>query len=136
MASLDTCVLIDLLRRRSRFHRPALAKLDKLLARGESLATTRFTVAELYVGIERSDCRERDQASVDSLLAELEILEFLGDAPRLFARIRAEHQRAGCITGDMDALIAATNLAAGHTLMITRNPAHFANIPGLTVENY
>ena len=55
MASLDTSMLVDLLRRRSRFHRRALAKLDELQARGESLATTRFTVAELYVGIELSD---------------------------------------------------------------------------------
>ena len=62
MASLDTSILVDVLRRRSRFHQHALEKLDELKARGEILATTRFTVAELYVGIELSDNPERDQS--------------------------------------------------------------------------
>lgn len=35
----------------------------------------------------------------------------------------------------MDALIAATTLAAGEYLL-TRNASHFADIPGLEVEEY
>ena len=136
MASLDTSLLVDVLRRQSRFHQRALAKLDELQARGETLATTRFTVAELYVGIELSDNSQRDQADVDAMLADLEILEFGGPAPRLFARIRAEHRRQGRVAGDMDTLIAATSLAAGHAVLVTRNPSHFSTIPGLAVESY
>jgi predicted nucleic acid-binding protein len=136
MATLDTSILVDILRRRSRFHQRAVAKLDELATRGETLATTRFTVAELYVGIELSDHAERDQADVESLLAELEILEFLGFSPRLFAQIRAAHRRAGRLAGDMDTLIAATSLAAGHNLLVTRNPSHFAGIPDMAVESY
>ena len=55
MASLDTSILVDVLRRRSRFHLRALEKLDALAARGETLATTRFTgdengnVSQLHV---------------------------------------------------------------------------------------
>ena len=78
MASLDTTILVDLLRRRSVFHARALAKMDQLAARAEPLATTRFTVAELQVGIELSDNPERDQADVDALLADFEILDFQG----------------------------------------------------------
>jgi len=136
MASLDTSMLVDVLRRRSRFHRRALEKLDELAARGETLATTRFTVAELYVGIELSDNAQRDQADVDTLLADLEILDFRGFSPRVFAQIRAEQRRAGRTAGDMDTLIAATSLAAGHALLVTRNPAHFSGIPDLAVESY
>ena len=136
MASLDTSILVDILRRRSRFHQRALEKLDDLEARGEILATTRFTVAELYVGIELSDNAERDQADVETLLADLEILDFRGLSPRLFAQIRAEHRRQGRIVGDIDTLIAATSLAGGHVLLVTRNLSDFSGIPDLRVESY
>lgn len=136
MASLDTSILVDVLRRRSRFHGRALEKLDELAARGETLATTRFTVAELYVGIELSDNAERDQANVDTLLADLEILDFRGLSPRVFAQIRAAQRRKGRIAGDIDTLIAATSVAGGHALLVTRNPSDFSDIPGLTVESY
>ena len=88
MASLDTSILVDVLRRRSRFHRQALEKLTELAARGEVLATTRFTVAELYVGIELSDDAERDRTNVDALLAELEIIEFREITSRLLRRLK------------------------------------------------
>ena len=136
MASLDTSILVDVLRRRSRFHQRALDKLDDLAARGEILATTQFTVAELYVGIELSDNAESDQANLDALLADLEILDFAGLSPRLFAQIRAAHRRQGRIAGDIDTLIAATSLAAGHVLLVTRNPSDFSGIPDLAVESY
>ncbi|HLA84270.1 MAG TPA: type II toxin-antitoxin system VapC family toxin [Thermoguttaceae bacterium] len=138
MATLDTSILVDILRRRSGFHDRALAKLGELRARGEVLATTCFTVAELYVGIELSNNPERDQADVEMLLSSLEILGFLGDSPRLFARIRAEQRRTGRLAGDgdVDTLIAATSLAMGHSVLITRNPSDFDHVPDLTVESY
>jgi predicted nucleic acid-binding protein len=136
MASLDTSLLIDVLRRRSRFHQRAVDKLDELKARGESLATTRFTVAELYVGVEVSDDPDRDRVAVETALADLVILDFRGLAPRIFAQISAAHRRAGRTAGDMDTLIAATSLAAGHRLLVTRNPSDFSDIPDLDVESY
>jgi predicted nucleic acid-binding protein len=136
MASLDTCLLIDVLRRRSRFHEQALAKLDNLAARGERFATTRFSAAELYVGLELSNHAERDRLDVDMLLAELEILDFGDSSARLFAQIHAASRRQGRAVGEMDTLIAATSLAGGHALLITRNPSDFAGIPNLIVEAY
>jgi len=59
-----------------------------------------------------------------------------GYAPRVFAQIRAAHRRAGRIAGDLDTLIAATSLAAGHALLVTRNSSDFSGIPGLAVESY
>ena len=136
MATLDTTILVDLLRRTSKRHRSALAKLAELGSRGESLVTTRFNVAELEVGIALSDDPSRDRQDVETLLAELGILEFEALSARAFARITAEKRRTGTSIGDMDALIAATSLTAGHPLLVTRNPAHFADIPGLEVEGY
>jgi tRNA(fMet)-specific endonuclease VapC len=136
MASLDTSILVDILRRRSRFHQRALNKMDELQSRGEILATTRFTVAELYVGINLSDNPLRDQMDIEALLANLEIFDFQGFSPQMFAQIRAEHQRQGCIKGDIDTLIAATTLAAGESILITRNTSDFSGIPDLIVEGY
>lgn len=136
MATLDTSILVDVLRRRSRFHQQAIQKLDELHVRGERLATTRFTVAELYVGLELSDNPSRDEAAVETLLGDLEILDFQGLSARVFARIRAEHRLAGRIAGDMDTLIAATSLAGGHALLVTRKASDFLGVPDLVVESY
>ena len=63
------------------------------------------------------------------------VLDFDDSAARLFAGIAAELRRKGRPAGDMDVLIAATAMAGGHSL-VTRNTAHFADIPHLTVETY
>ncbi len=52
MACLDTNFLIDQNRSDSEFGRRAAKKLTELVSRGESIATTRFSVAELYVGVQ------------------------------------------------------------------------------------
>lgn len=136
MACLDTSFLIDLLRSgASTRRRRATGMLREMLSRGEHLTTSRFNVAELLVGVYRSDDPERELRSVDALLQNLTVLEFGPEAARLFARITALLQQQGKPAGDMDVLIAATALAAGESL-ITANPTHFRNIPGLTVHTY
>ncbi|MGW8258146.1 MAG: type II toxin-antitoxin system VapC family toxin [Thermoguttaceae bacterium] len=137
MACLDTTVLVDLLRSNPQRKRRALNKIEQLSARGEAIATTRFNVAELYVGLELSDDPQRNYQRVRDVLDELDaILEFDDLVARSFGHITAHLRRSGRPAGDFDVLIAATSIAAGHALLITRNPAHFANIPGLSVESY
>jgi len=135
VACLDTTVLIDVSRRRSRRRSRAAAKLRDLLAAGQSLVTTRLNVAELYVGIQRSDDPRREERIVRAAVQDLEILEFDDRAARLFGEITAHLDRIGRPIGDMDALIAATSIANGHVL-VTHNATHFANVPLLTVETY
>ena len=136
MACLDTSFLIDLIRSgASARRRRATDKLRELLSRGEYLTTSRFNVAELLVGVYRSDDPERELRSVDALLQNLAVLEFGPEAARLFARITALLQQQGKPAGDMDVLIASTALVAGESL-VTANPTHFRNIPGLTVDTY
>lgn len=135
MACLDTTILVDLIRRHSKLRPRALRKLRQLLHRGELLVTTRLNVAELYVGVERSDDPEREERLVHEALQGLGILDFEQRGARLFGRISAHLQEIGQPAGDMDVLIAATSMAAGHCL-VTRNPAHFKSIPELAVESY
>lgn len=135
MACLDTTLLIDLASKRSARKDRASRKIEELAARGESLATTRFNLAELYVGLARSNRPDEDEKAIEALLQDVEILDFNDAAARLFGSITGFLQQRGTPAGDMDVLIAATALAYGHPL-ITRNTRHFRHIPDLPVEEY
>lgn len=136
MACMDTTFLIDLGRRAGERRVRAERKLKELVASGARLVTTRFNVAELNVGVFRSDNPASERAAVTSLLAGIEIIEFDETAALIFARITARLQELGRPVGDMDALIAATALAANEPLLVTRNTVHFAGLPGLDVQGY
>lgn len=135
MACLDTTILIDLTRKASPRREQAIQKIKELTKRGQRLGTTRFNVAEFYVGVSRSGHPEEMEKTVNALLDELEILEFNDAAAKLFGFITGFLQQIGRPAGDMDVLIAATAMAYGHTL-ITRNTQHFRHIPLLVVEEY
>jgi tRNA(fMet)-specific endonuclease VapC len=136
MACLDTTMLVDLARGRSRFGERAVRKVHELLDRGETLVTTRLNVAELYVGVHLARDRDAELAKVRDLLPTLQIIEFDDRAAWLFAEATARLRRAGRPSGDMDVLIGAIASAAGHVL-ITRDRGHFLpGLPGLAVEDY
>jgi len=135
MACLDTTVLIDASRGSVRAKKRARKKIRELTQRPEPLATTRFNVAELYVGFAYSKDPRAEQKAVKTLLDELTILEFDNEAAWLFGHVTAYLKLIGRPAGDMDVLIAATAMATGHSL-ITRNASHFRDIPELKVEEY
>jgi len=135
MACLDTTILIDLGRRASPRKTQAARRIEELAAKGQTIVTTRFNVAELYVGLSRSHHPKEDEKAVQILLSRFEILEFSDKAARLFGFITGFLQQMGQPAGDMDVLIAATAMAYGHTL-ITRNTRHFRHIPLLVVQEY
>jgi tRNA(fMet)-specific endonuclease VapC len=135
MACLDTTVLIDLGARNTKYRQRALDKLAELAAKGEDIVTTRFNVAELYIGIARSNDPVKEEVAVRHILADMGILEFDDKVAWLFAQITAYLQKAGKPAGDMDVLIASEAMAFGHVL-ITRNISHFENIPQLKAEEY
>ena len=135
MACLDTTILIDLGRRASPQREQAVHKIEELSAQGQTIATTRFNVAELYVGVSRSRQPPEDEKAIRTLLSAFEILEFNDAAARLFGFITGFLQQMGQPAGDMDVLIAVTAMTYGHAL-ITRNSRHFRHIPHLVVEEY
>lgn len=135
MACLDTTILIDLIGRRSVRRRQAVRKIEELAEQGQALTTTRFNVAELYVGLARSTRPKDDEEAIGTLLCEFEVLEFNDAAARVFGSITGFLQQIGRPAGDMDVLIAATAMVHGHSV-ITRNARHFKDIPHLIVEDY
>ena len=136
MACLDTSILIDLKGKSgAQKKKAALAKLAGLSRRGENLVTTRFNIAELYVGISLAQKPRLEAKSINVFLSRFDILDFDDHAAFFYGQIKAWQQKQGKPSGDMDVLIAATAMANGHTL-ITQNTKHFENIPNLKVEDY
>lgn len=136
MACLDTSVLLDLCGRGGKARRQRAAQfLRDLIRQHEPLTTTRFNVAELYVGVARSTDAKREHAKVQRVLEGLEILEFDDVAARLFGQLTAHLQVLGRPAGDMDVLIASVALAAGHSI-VTGNPRHFADLPEIDIRSY
>ncbi|MGD0655277.1 MAG: type II toxin-antitoxin system VapC family toxin [Thermoguttaceae bacterium] len=137
MACLDTTILIDLLRSNLQLKRRALDKIEQLSVGGQTIATTRFNLAELYLGIELSDNPQKNYQEINDIFEYLDlVLEFNDFSAQTFGRIASHLRRIGHPAGDFDMLIASTSLAAGHALLVTRNPSHFSGIPDLTVESY
>lgn len=136
MACLDTCVLLDLRGRGGTARqRRATAAVRHAVESGESLAVTRFTYAELWVGISRSARPDQEHLTVEASLADLEMLEFDEAAAQLYGEIMAKLLAAGKPACDMDVLIASVALVNGHSL-ITANRKHFESIAGLDLQSY
>jgi len=133
MACLDTSFFIDLAG--GKYKARAWRKMAELSRRAEPLVTTRLNIAELYVGVARSDYPKQEERALQAILDNFGVLEFDDKAAPLFGQITAYLQQIGRPAGDMDVLIAATAMANGYTL-ITRDKKHFANIPQLTIETY
>jgi predicted nucleic acid-binding protein len=135
MPCLDTNVLIDLGNPRRALHSTAAALVGAALRRGEAVCTTRFNIAELRVGLERSMDRAAEERRFLRSISTLIVLDFDGSCAEHFGRIQARLFNLGRPAGDMDVLIAAVCLANGQRL-VTRNAKHFADVPGLEVESY
>jgi predicted nucleic acid-binding protein len=136
MACLDTCAVIDLA---GGGGSALLHSIRQLLAElrdaGEDLVTTRFNVAELQVGIERSRDRTREAGVVADALSALAILEFDAATAEDFGRLKAYFLDRGTPRSDMDLLIASVARVNSQSI-VTRNSRHFDGIPGLTVLTY
>jgi tRNA(fMet)-specific endonuclease VapC len=136
MALLDTTVFVDLGGRGGKKRRrEAEAIVRQLLSDGESLYASRINVAELYVGAELSNDPVAEYKAILDYLTWIGILEFDDRGAREFGRLRADLQRRGLLVGELDILIGAIARANGQVL-VTRNPAHFINMPGLIVIRY
>ena len=136
MAMLDTTALIDLSRsERSPLRSRVAAVLRQLLDAGEDLHTSRINEAEFRVGGFRAKNRQQETRTIERVLDGFPVLEFDAVAALCFARVKAHLLDHGRPTGDADLLIAAIALANGQSI-VTRNAAHFAQIPGLAVAAY
>lgn len=136
MACLDTTVFIDLGGKAGhKFRDRATSALRDLINSDEELTTTRFNLAELYVGVARSTKPQGELERIEHWLADVRILEFDDRAARIFGELVGSLLGSRRQIGDMDALIASVAIVNDESL-VTRNPRHFAPVPGLRVYEY
>lgn len=111
---LDTTVLIDYLR-----GRPAVERVNALLARGDTLYTSPVNVEEIIRGL-----RTTESKAVERLFDGLRIETIGRTHGRQAGEWRQRFAALGTTLSQADCLIAASAYAAG-AVLATGNPRHF-----------
>lgn len=93
-----------------------------------------ITVAELWHGVERAtgDRRNRRQQYLETVLAPLPVVPYTEEIARERARVWAELETAGKMSGYYDIIVATTARHRG-SQVATLNRKHFKNVQGLTL---
>lgn len=126
MYLLDTNVCIDFLLGRSQ---PLAARVGQAFG---TLALSAITVAELRVGSRTSSDPGGDARRIDSFVAALPVIPFDEAAAVTYARAV---RTIGVRRKSFDRLIGAQAVAS-QRILVTRNEADFADIPGLRLEDW
>jgi predicted nucleic acid-binding protein len=100
----------------------------------EEFEVAAITVAELWHGVERAigDHRARRLAYLEIIFAKLPVIDYTPEIAREHARIWAELETAGTMTGYYDLIVAATARRRG-SKVATFNRRHFEHIQGLSL---
>lgn len=99
------------------------------------IGVSSVTVAELFVGAQKSQRPAQNARAVEQFLLPLTIAPFDYDAAVAYGRVRAALEQQGMPIGALDALIAAQAISLSVTLA-TNNSREFRRVPGLTVEDW
>lgn len=126
MYLLDTNACIDFLEGRSD---PLAHRIE---AHFGALAISTITAAELLVGRKTSEDAKGDARKLDAFIASVEVLAFDLATARVYGDIIRE---IGVDRKSFDRLIGVQAVALG-LILVTRNSKHFADVPGLRVENW
>ena len=92
----------------------------------DDMVTSSIALAEVYYG--SANEKPPPVAQLAAFLDRVEVLDFDGEAARAYATIPFK-------CGSYDRLVAAHALSRG-LIVITDNAKHFADVPGLKVENW
>jgi tRNA(fMet)-specific endonuclease VapC len=101
----------------------------------EELSISTITVAELELGVEKSQHPNANRIALIEFLSPLHIRDFDQPAARAYAELRAVLERKGTPIGALDMLIAAHAISLGLTL-VTNNLKEFRRIPKLKTDNW
>jgi len=101
----------------------------------EDLSISTITVAELELGVEKSQHQDTNRIALIEFLSPLHIRDFDQPAARAYAELRATLERRGTPIGPLDMLIAAHAISLELTL-VTNNLKEFQRIPRLKTENW
>jgi len=127
---LDTNVCVDYLT--GRF--PKVVARIQRSAPGD-LGLSSVVVAELRYGADRSARRKANHARIDTLVDEIQCLDFDLAAAAAYGRLRARLEERGTPIGPNDMMIAAHALSRGLEL-VTDNLEEFRRVKGLRAETW
>ena len=126
---LDTNILSDLVRN------PQGVIADRIRLLGAaSVCTSIVVTAELRFGVEKKRS-SRLARQVEAVLSAIETLPLIAPFDEIYARMRAQMERAGASIGANDMLIAAHALTAS-LVLVTANEREFSRVPKLKIENW
>jgi tRNA(fMet)-specific endonuclease VapC len=92
-------------------------------------------VAELRYGADHSTRSRTNHARIDTLVEELETLDFDLPAAAAYGRVRSQLEARGVPIGPNDMLIAAHALCRGW-ILVTDNAEEFRRVKGLKIESW
>jgi tRNA(fMet)-specific endonuclease VapC len=104
-------------------------------ATNQEAALSAVAVVELVHGVYRADTverRARREAFVEELLATIAIYPLTTEVARLAGKLDGEQQILGVVIPFADLVIGATALSLSYSVL-TINPRHFRQVPGLSV---
>jgi tRNA(fMet)-specific endonuclease VapC len=127
---LDTNICIYAMRKRP----PALQRRIESLDSSE-VAISCVVLAELWLGVMKSQFRLRNEAALLAFLSRVTVLDWPAGAARIYGSVRAHLEHRGTPIGAEDMLIAAHALHEDLPL-VTNNREEFRRVPGLKVESW
>jgi len=130
--SLDTSILIDLIRRRDA---GVVAHFSARVLSGAPIIVSAMTVHELETGLVGDGASERKSVQVATLVAQARTVDFTVNDARASGRLRGRLRASGTPIGEIDTLIAGQALARGWTV-VTRNVRHFGRVEGLSLIDW
>ena len=110
---------------------PVLAKVAE---HRDAVALSALSVAELQRGLYKSpQLWAVRQARLSTILRSIPVLPFDATAAEAYGQVIAQ---IGWVKGrDFDRMIAAHAISSGR-ILVTANTADFADVPGLTIDNW
>jgi tRNA(fMet)-specific endonuclease VapC len=100
-----------------------------------SVAVSSLSVGELVLGTHLSEDPSRELAKVEAFLRPIQVLPFGWDEAIQWANLDARLRKQGNRIEAEDAMIAATAMALGMTL-VSGNTKHFDRVKGLKVVDW
>jgi tRNA(fMet)-specific endonuclease VapC len=100
-----------------------------------SVAVSSLTVGELMLGTHLSEDPGRERVKVEAFLRPIQVIPFGRDEAIQWASLEAQLRRQGNRIEAEDAMIAATAVAFGMTL-VSGNTKHFERVNGLSVVDW
>lgn len=107
----------------------------RLAATREPIAVPAVVAGELFYGAKASKHGDRNTRKLRQFFDMVAVVPFGSRTAEVLGDIKAHLRHIGKPTGEVDAMIAATAIEQGATL-VTHNTRHYRNVPDLHIADW